>query len=97
MKAGNNWDNFENSLNSLSNFMFVPYIVGYPLWMILFLRRNRFQLSDANFMSRFGSLYLNVDYFKFGGLPFTAILIGRRFIFAFNAVFFATLAYSSTV
>ena len=48
-------------------------------------------------MSRFGSLYLNVNYFNFGGLPFTAILIGRRFVFAFNAVFFATLAYSSTV
>ena len=42
MKAGSNWDNFENSINSLSNYMFVPYIAGYPLWMIFFLWRNRF-------------------------------------------------------
>ena len=48
-------------------------------------------------MSRFNSLYLNVDYFKFGALPFTAVLIMRRFVFAFNAVFFSEVSYSSTV
>ena len=97
IERGNNWDSFETKINSLSNYVFVPYIIGYPIWIVWFLRRNRFQLSDRNFMGRFSSLYLNVDYFKFGGLPFTPILIARRFVFAFNAVFFSALSYSSMV
>ena len=92
MEAGSNWKTFETSLNSAFNYVFLPYIIGYPIWIIFFLRRNRFQLSDRKFMGKFSSLYLNVDYFKFGGLPFTPILITRRFIFAFNAVFFSALS-----
>ena len=48
-------------------------------------------------MGKYGSLYLNVDYFKFGGLPFTAILIFRRCLFAFNAIFLADLGYSALI
>ena len=97
IQIGNNWDGFENVMNSLASFVFVPYIVIYPIWIIVFLRRNRFQLSDRKFMGKFGSLYLNVDYFKFGGLPFTAILIVRRCLFAFNAIFLANLGYSALI
>ena len=97
VQKGNNWDNFETSINSLSNYVFMPYIIGYPIWILWFLRRNRFQLSDRNFIGRYNSLYLNVDYFKFGGLPNTTILITRRFVFAFNAIYFSALSYSSMV
>ena len=87
MQLGNKWGTFEEVANALASFIFVPYLVIYPFWVIYFLRRNRFQLSDRNFMARFGSLYLNIDYFKFGGLPFVPILVIRRALYAFNAVF----------
>ena len=42
IQKGTNWDNFETSLNSVSNFLFIPYIIGYPFWIVFFLKRNRF-------------------------------------------------------
>jgi len=97
IQLGNQWNDFESVMNSLASFLFVPYIVLYPIWIIVFLRRNRYLLSDRRFMSKYGSIYLNVDYFKFGGLPFVAILIVRRCVYAFNCIFFADLGYSALI
>ena len=97
IQLGNQWDSFENVLNSLASFLFVPYIVIYPIWIVAFLRRNRYLLSDRRFMGKYGSIYLNVDYFKFGGLPFVAVLIVRRCVYAFNCIFLADLGYSALI
>ena len=97
IQLGNEWNNFENVLNSLASFLFVPYIIIYPIWIVAFLRRNRYLLSDRKFMGKYGSIYLNVDYFKFGGLPFVAVLIVRRCIYAFNCIFLADLGYSALI
>ena len=98
LQKGNKWDSFENVANSLASFIFIPFIIGYPIWIIRFMRRNRFLLSDRTFMSKYSSLYLNVDYFKFRGVMlFQPIFLARRCIFSFNAVFLGNFSYSALV
>lgn len=84
----------EDTLNSLTTFMMLPYIFGFPLWVRWFLVRNRFALPDPSFKLGYNALYLNVDYFKPMGLYFQPLLLFRRCLFAMNAVFFG---YSAIV
>ena len=87
MKDEWNWDTTESMVNSLSSLIFLPYLIGFPIWIVNYLRKNRLALSDRDFQKRYNSLYLNVDYFKKAGLIFTPMLLTRKFIMVSDAVF----------
>ena len=82
-----NWETTETMINSIACLSFIPYLVGFPIWIIWFLRKNRLALSDKDFQKRYNSLYLNVDYFNKAGLVFTAVLLTRKFVMVNDAVF----------
>jgi hypothetical protein len=81
------WEDAESSINSLSSLLFLPYLIGFPIFIWWFLNKYRFALSDRDFSKRYNSLYLNVDYYKKAGLGFTAVLLTRKFVMVNDAVF----------
>ena len=64
------WVTPSEVINSLGRLIFLPFLIGFPVWTYKYLVKNRFRLSDADFKARYDTLYLNVDYFKPRGLRF---------------------------
>ena len=82
------WEEPAKVVNSVGRLLFLPFLIGFPIWTNKFLVNNRFRLSDTDFKARYDTLYLNVDYFKPRGLRFVQLLLIRRAIMVTNAVFF---------
>jgi hypothetical protein len=63
------------------------YSLAFPIWMIVFLRRNRNYIAPGQvFTAKFNTLFLRVDYRNDLGLLLLAFSLIRRLLFAFVAV-----------
>lgn len=82
------WEKPTQMVNSLGILLFLPFLVGFPIWTYKFLVTNRFRLLDLDFKARYDTLYLNVDYFKPRALRFIQLLLFRRALMVLNAIFF---------
>ena len=43
------WSTTASMVNSLATLVFLPYLIGYPIWIIKFLYRNKYALGDRDF------------------------------------------------
>ena len=71
---------------AISVLLLLFYSIGYPLWMVFFIRKNWYKTHEPSFRARFNSLYLKIDVRKYYGLFLLATTLLRRFLFAFTAV-----------
>jgi hypothetical protein len=81
------WDSGENVLNSLVTIIFVPAVLIFPFAVLFGLRENHLLAQTTEFRQRFGSLYMNVDYFNKDGLLWMAVSLLRQMSLAVAVVF----------
>lgn len=76
-----------DALNTVLSCLATVFALGYPAWIIWFLRKNKYRLSTPSFKAGFDTLYLNVDYFNKKALVFTPLWLLRQATFMGLAVF----------
>jgi hypothetical protein len=99
-----NFDTKEEKINSVFTILATIFIVGFPVFIHVFLLRNLARLQDEIFAQRFNSLYLNVNNLptpkdqqesltKQAKYPesihLVTFFIVRRLIYAVNCVLFS--------
>ena len=76
----------DDMINAWVTIFLVVLMVGFPVFIHVFLRRNTAKLEEEEFMARFESIYLNVDPHVKYALLTVPLFVFRRFLYSANIV-----------
>ena len=73
-------------INAWLSILMVGYMIGFPLFIFYWLRRNTPRLGEEDFMARFESIYLNVDPKVKNAILTVSLFVFRRMVYSANII-----------
>jgi hypothetical protein len=84
-----NIDERDDIINAWMTILMTSFVMGFPVFIYVFLRRNAEKLQLEDFKGRFESLYLNVDTSVKKSILTVSLFVFRRLIYSINIVLFS--------